>query len=48
MYKVDAYFLQYEVATATDRGVEITGPHSVETNWDVATYVKQVNLLMII
>ena len=36
-------FSQYEVATVTDEGVEITGPHTAETNWDVAAYVRQAS-----
>ena len=31
---------QYELAVVTDDGVEIEGPLSLETNWEVAHYVR--------
>lgn len=33
-------FIQYEIAVVTSEGVEIEGPLNLDTNWDVAHYVR--------
>ena len=31
---------KFELATVTEDGVDVEGPFSVETNWEIAKYVK--------
>lgn len=31
---------QYEVAIATEKGVEVEGPLTLEANWDIAHLVR--------
>ena len=38
--------LQYEIAVVTDKGVEIEGPLQLESNWDVAHYVRYNNYVV--
>lgn len=33
-------YFQYEIAIVTEEGVEIIGPLSSETNWDIAHMVR--------
>lgn len=33
-------FPQYEVATVTEKGVELEGPLTLEANWDIAHVVR--------
>ncbi|KAF2973898.1 hypothetical protein EK904_014935, partial [Melospiza melodia maxima] len=35
-----AYLAQYEVATVTEKGVELEGPLTLEANWDIAHVVR--------
>ena len=35
---------KFELATVTEDGVDVEGPFSVETNWEIAKYVKYVCL----
>lgn len=34
------FLLQHEIAIVTEEGVEIIGPLSSETNWDIAHMVR--------
>lgn len=34
------FLFQYEIAIVTEEGVEIVGPLSSETNWDIAHMVR--------
>lgn len=36
------FLFQYEIAIVTEEGVEIIGPLSSETNWDIAHMVRWV------
>lgn len=31
---------QFQIATVTEKGVEIEGPLSAETNWDIAHMIR--------
>ena len=33
-------FFQFQIATVTEKGVEIEGPLSAETNWDIAHMIR--------
>lgn len=35
-------FFQFQIATVTEKGVEIEGPLSAETNWDIAHMIRLV------
>lgn len=35
-----ASFFQFQIATVTEKGVEIEGPLSAETNWDIAHMIR--------
>lgn len=33
-------FFQFQIATVTEKGVEIEGPLSAETSWDIAHMIR--------
>lgn len=33
-------FFQFQIATVTEKGVEIEGPLSAETNWEIAHMIR--------
>lgn len=37
-------FFQFQIATVTEKGVEIEGPLSAETNWDIAHMIRWLKL----
>lgn len=38
------FFFQFQIATVTEKGVEIEGPLSAETNWDIAHMIRWLTL----
>ena len=40
VHGVHVYLLQYEIGIATADGIEILGPLSLDTNWDIAHAIR--------